>query len=123
MKKYIKFFKDVSGSKLWIEKIGKDFWVHFKGRNFIFNPQEKKTKAGEIKKKSSLSVLLSPIPGRILSIRVQPKDSVKEGEILIVLESMKIEHKLTATKNTNIKSVLVQEGQSVGARERLIEFE
>ena len=122
MKKYIQFFKDALGSKLWIEKIGQNFWVHFKKRNFIFNPQRKILKTFD-QKHSTPSCLFAPIPGRVLSIKVRERESVKEGQFLMVLESMKIEHTLTAFQDAKIKSILVQVGQPVSAHEKLILFE
>ncbi len=122
MKKYIKLFKDSLEVKFWIEKVDQKFWVHFKGRNFIFNPQKKRAK-NSVRKISTQSYLSAPLPGRVLSIQVKEGDLVREGQFLIVLESMKIEHTLTAFQDTKIKSILVQKGQTVGINEKLILFE
>ena len=120
LKKYIKFFKDTSGVKIWVEKVNSKFWVHFKGRNFIFSPYS--SNKNQAKEKKSLPYLLAPYPGRILSIKVKEGHLVQKDQPLIVLESMKIEHTLTAPQDVKVKSILVQVGQSVGYHEKLILF-
>ncbi|MDE0151730.1 MAG: biotin/lipoyl-binding protein [Bdellovibrionales bacterium] len=119
----MKFFKNSSGIKFWIEKVGEKIWVHFKGRTFaVDNKQEPLVhkKTSDVQKKSNL---VSPVPGRVLSIKVKEGDSVQKGDSLIVIESMKIEHTLTAFQSGRIKSILVQKGQSVESNEKLLIFE
>ena len=105
---------------MWVEKVNSNFWVHFKGRNFIFKPHSSDKK--QQKEKKSLPHLLAPYPGRILSIKVKEGSLVKKDQPLIVLESMKIEHTLTAPQDTKIKSILIHIGQSVEYHEKLILF-
>ena len=119
----MKFFKDPSGIKFWVEKVGEKIWVHFKGRTFTVSNQKKELVD---QKKSSIQkepYLVSPISGRVFSIKVKEGDSVQEGEALIVIESMKIEHTLTAFQLVKIKSVLVKTGQSVESNEKLLLFD
>lgn len=118
----MKFFKSPSGIKLWMEKVGEKIWVHFKGRTFVFAGEKEPL---EYRKNSNVhkqTYLISPIPGRVLSIKVKAGEQVKEGDSLMVVESMKIEHALKASQSTKIKSVLVTEGQSVESNEKLMIF-
>jgi biotin carboxyl carrier protein len=55
----------------------------------------------------------SPMPGTILSVNVQNGAAVKKGDVLMVLEAMKMENEIMAPVDGTIASVNVQKGASV----------
>ena len=55
----------------------------------------------------------SPMPGTILSVNVQNGASVKKGDVLLILEAMKMENEIMAPVDGTIASVNVQQGASV----------
>ena len=55
----------------------------------------------------------SPMLGTILKIKVKPGQAIKEGEVVAVLEAMKMENDIPAPKTGTVASVTVNEGQSV----------
>ncbi len=55
----------------------------------------------------------SPMPGTILSVNVQNGASVKKGDVLMILEAMKMENEIIAPCDGTIASVNVQNGASV----------
>lgn len=55
----------------------------------------------------------SPIPGNILDIRISEGDSVKKGQILFILEAMKMENEIVAPNNGKVTQILVTKGSSV----------
>jgi len=57
----------------------------------------------------------SPMPGTIVKINVKPGDSVKKGDVFLVLEAMKMENDITAPCDGVIASVTAQKGASVAA--------
>jgi len=63
--------------------------------------------------------LPAPIPGKILSIKVQEGQEVKAGQVVLILEAMKMENEITAPVDGQIKEILVSEGQSVNTGEAL----
>jgi biotin carboxyl carrier protein len=67
--------------------------------------------------------LVSPMPGAIVKINVKEGDSVKKGDVLIVLEAMKMENELKATGDCRIQKILVEEKMSVDKNHLLIKFE
>jgi len=67
--------------------------------------------------------VLSPMPGKVISVSVKPGDVVSEGQELAVVEAMKMQHLLHAERVGTIKAVLVQEGRSVKNQQIVIEFE
>ena len=62
----------------------------------------------------------SPMPGTIMSIAVKPGDSVKAGDVLCILEAMKMENEIVAPKDATVSSVNVNQGQSVNSGDLLI---
>lgn len=54
-----------------------------------------------------------PMPGTILDVKVKVGDVVKKGQILMILEAMKMENEIMAGCDGTITSVSVQNGQSV----------
>ena len=55
----------------------------------------------------------SPMPGNILKVSVTPGQTVKEGDILVILEAMKMENEIVAPKNGTVTQVLVSKGAVV----------
>jgi len=57
--------------------------------------------------------VLSPLSGRVVEIRVRPGAAVAIGDVLIVVEAMKMQHALTAPRDTTVESVDIREGDVV----------
>ena len=55
----------------------------------------------------------SPMPGNILKVLVAAGQTVKEGDILVILEAMKMENEIVAPKNGTVTQVLVEKGATV----------
>ena len=55
----------------------------------------------------------APMPGTILKVNVQNGQAVKEGDVLVVLEAMKMENEIMAPKAGTVTTVAVQKGASV----------
>ncbi len=62
---------------------------------------------------SGAETVTSPMPGTILSINVQNGAVVKKGDILMILEAMKMENEIIAPCDGTINSVNVSSGASV----------
>lgn len=58
-------------------------------------------------------VVKSPMPGNILKINVSQGQAVKEGDVLIVLEAMKMENEIVAPKAGSVAQIAVSKGQVV----------
>jgi acetyl-CoA/propionyl-CoA carboxylase biotin carboxyl carrier protein len=57
--------------------------------------------------------LTSPMPGTVLAVKVTPGDRVREGQPLLVVEAMKMEHVITAPHDGTITTLAVHAGQTV----------
>ena len=55
----------------------------------------------------------APMPGTILKINVTTGQLVKEGDVLMILEAMKMENEITAAKNGTVTQVIVSKGATV----------
>ena len=55
----------------------------------------------------------APMPGNILDVRVSAGQNVKAGDILLILEAMKMENEIVAPKDGTLTSVCVSRGQVV----------
>ena len=55
----------------------------------------------------------APMPGNILKVNVNVGDAVKEGQVLVVLEAMKMENEIMAPKNGTVTQVVVSKGSTV----------
>ncbi|HER43978.1 MAG TPA: biotin/lipoyl-binding protein [Candidatus Eisenbacteria bacterium] len=64
--------------------------------------------------------LTAPMPGMVISYEVKEGDSVSEGDVLVVLEAMKMQNSLTSNVNGTIKSIKVSPGTSVEKNQVLL---
>ena len=67
--------------------------------------------------------LLSPMPGLLREVAVQPGQAVRAGEKLAVIEAMKMENILKAEKDCTVKKIVAQPGESLSVDQVIVEFE
>ena len=63
---------------------------------------------------------VSPLPGTVLSVHVEEGDDVADGQLLVVVEAMKMEHKITAPGAGTVTELKVAPGQRVDAGDVLV---
>ncbi len=66
--------------------------------------------------------LLSPMPGRVVSILVEPDQEVKAGDALCVVDAMKMENVLRAERDGRVARIAASPGDSVSADQLILEF-
>ncbi len=66
--------------------------------------------------------LLSPMPGLLASVAVSEGQEVKTGEVLAVVEAMKMENVLRATRDGTVKTLHAKAGDSLRVDQKIIEF-
>ncbi len=67
--------------------------------------------------------LLSPMPGLLVDVAVQPGQKVQAGERVAVIEAMKMENVLLATQDAVVKKVVASKGESLTVDQVIVEFE
>jgi len=65
----------------------------------------------------------APLPGTIVEVKVAVGDEVQPGDVVVVLEAMKMANNLEAEKGGKVTAVLVQPGQSVMEEDALVVIE
>lgn len=65
----------------------------------------------------------APMPGTILSVAVQPGATVKSGDILLILEAMKMENEIVAPRDGKVAQVPVTKGAAVNSGDVLVVLE
>jgi 3-methylcrotonyl-CoA carboxylase alpha subunit len=71
----------------------------------------------------SSSGLISPMPGRVRKVLVAEGAEVRRGEVLLILEAMKMEHAIRAPRDGRVARLLFAEGDLVDAGVALVEIE
>lgn len=64
--------------------------------------------------------ITAPMPGTVLEVKVVPGQAVKAGDILIILEAMKMENEILAPSDGTIDTVQTTKGTSVNASDILV---
>jgi glutaconyl-CoA/methylmalonyl-CoA decarboxylase subunit gamma len=64
-----------------------------------------------------------PMPGKIVSVAVKEGDAVKAGQLLLVLEAMKMQNEIVAPSPGTVKKLHAKPGQTVEAKDVLVELE
>ena len=85
-------------------------------------PVVKKRRAGGGKKKKSGTVSAN-IPGKIVTIEVEVGQEVTVGQVILILEAMKMQNEIQAPVNGKVVSVNCEEGQSIEANVPLVVIE
>jgi 3-methylcrotonyl-CoA carboxylase alpha subunit/geranyl-CoA carboxylase alpha subunit len=67
--------------------------------------------------------LRAPFNGKVIAVKAQPGSTVVRGDTLLVLESMKLEHALAASRDGVVKAVHVEQGQQAATYQVLVTFE
>jgi propionyl-CoA carboxylase alpha chain len=61
-----------------------------------------------------------PLPGTVIAVHVEPGQAVSEGDLLVVVEAMKMEHKITAASDATVGEVHFAEGDRVDTGDLLV---
>ena len=89
-----------------------------KSLNKFETPKEKSVKPSPTS--SDAESVNAPMPGTILSINVNKGDSVKKGQVLLILEAMKMENEIIAPKDGTVESINVNKGENVESGASLV---
>ncbi len=65
----------------------------------------------------------APMPGNIIKVNVKKGDTVKRGQVLLVLEAMKMENEIKAPADGKIADIKVEQGQCISAGDIMVVIE
>ena len=66
--------------------------------------------------------LLAPIQGNIVDIKVKVGDKVNKGDVVLLIEAMKLENEVNANVSGVVSEILVTKGQSVSNKQLLLKI-
>ena len=97
-------------------------WVFLDGRTYVIESE-----AGDAPQRAHITddqvALSAPMPATVLAIKVAPGDEVVAGDLLVLLEAMKMEMPITAPRGGRVKSLACREGELVQPGVPLLELE
>lgn len=71
---------------------------------------------------SGAGTVKAPMPGTVLAIKVASGQAVKRGDVLLILEAMKMENEITATRDGTVSAIRVQAGAIVNTGDPLVDL-
>lgn len=67
-------------------------------------------------------ILTAPLPGTVVELFVKPGEHVEAGQVVLVIEAMKMKNSIRSIYGGLVEAVLVSQGQSVAHKQALVEF-
>lgn len=116
-----KTIKLLQGGQVVIANVVKNkdtWWVHINGKTLTYTTADSRKSGTKITQGS----LQAPMPGTILDIQVSAGQSVEQGQSLLVMEAMKMEHKITAPFTGIVEKINCNTNQKVDRGFVLIEL-
>ena len=112
-------FVDIDGTRepLTVVAQGERLTLFRAGRRLSFARHDPGAVSGGLEMAGGLT---APMPGRIVSVLVEPGESVREGQAVLVLEAMKMEHTLTAPADGTVEEVRFAPGDLVDEATELV---
>ena len=108
------------------DRITRVFAIVSGGRTWVFHDGATYEISDEIGRVRAVQVhgsVTAPMPATVTSVNVSPGDEVKHGDVLIVLEAMKMELPVRAPGDGRVRAVHCRAGELVQPDVSLIEFE
>ena len=101
-----------------VAKVGDSWWMHLNGRIHVVHGHE----PGSADSDAGEGGLTAPMPGTILEVIVKEGQRVREGQALLVMEAMKMEHRIQAPRAGEVVSVNFVTGDRVDMGDTLVEL-
>ena len=105
------------------ERKGNEIYVHLNGINYFITKKSARVSSQQSEEESD-DVVLSPITGKLLDKKVEDGTKVSKGDVIIILEAMKMEHRLISPRDGVLsKLTSVDVGGQVKEGELMFELE
>lgn len=106
----------------YILRDGSNYWFHYEGRTFLIEDDNARSSKKAQKGSNPLQVV-APMPGKIIKTFVTPGKPVNVGDVVVVMEAMKMEYSLKAEVSANVRAVNCKEGDQVTLGKLLVQLE
>ncbi len=86
-----------------------------------------KSKLGDLPKPATISSihgneLTAPLPGVVTEVFVKPGETIEMGQVVLIIEAMKMKNSIRSTRAGTIAEVLISAGQTVAHKQVLVKF-
>lgn len=88
--------------------------VFLESHDIVDNANHTTAKKGSLPQATAPGHIVSPMPGNLTKIKVSVGDKVKEGDVVAIVEAMKMEHEVLASVSGEIKEIYAKEGIQAG---------
>jgi biotin carboxyl carrier protein len=106
-----------------VDDDGVEVWLDAAAYRFAFVEPPRLGVAGQRKGAAVKGVVTAPMPGKILKIAVKEGEEVAERGLLLILEAMKMEHRIEAPHAGVVRKLAVEPGLLVASGAQLLEIE
>lgn len=95
-------------------------WFHWRGETHVMDSSGAARRTTGAASSARSGVIAAPMPGKVTRVSVSRGDLVKRGQMLVVMEAMKMEYTLEADCDGRVEEVRIQAGQQVALGEVLV---
>ena len=85
--------------------------------------EKKKQESKKIINNSGVKEVVSPIQGQVTNVKVKVGDKVQKGDVLVIVEAMKLENEVVSPFEGQVAEILVTKGQKVKAKDVIVTIE
>ncbi len=85
--------------------------------------EKKKQESKKIINNSGVKEVVSPIQGQVTNVKVKVGDKVQKGDVLLIVEAMKLENEVVSPFEGQVAEILVAKGQNVKAKDVIVTIE
>ena len=114
----VDFYLDQNNNVTELDYEGAPLDVYVKPKKLVTEEDADSNSSGS----AVAAACVSPMPGRVVKVFAQPGQTVKKGENLVSVESMKMEYFVKATRDGVVDSIKVKEGDTVAMKQELATF-
>jgi len=112
----------MNGRVAYAAREGNRTWVFIDGRTYVIERQQSAGRE-RVHATDDQVALSAPMPATVIAIKVAPGQDVAAGDLLVLLEAMKMEMPIKAPRAGRVKSLVCREGELVQPGVPLLELE
>lgn len=113
---WIEFEQGGKKHRFAIARSGEGVWIGWPGGAKFFGPEQRDGARAAREERE----VRAPMTGRVVKVLARPGAAVRAREVLVILEAMKMEYRLTAPKDGAIEAVSCKEGELVDLGRTLV---
>ena len=85
-------------------------------------PKKETSKKASSSSSTNLVEVVAPIQGNVIDVKVKVGDKVKKGDVLLLIEAMKLENEVNSPSDGEVAEVIVSKGQQVTTKQLLLKI-